>query len=319
MVGCLKQVKMELFKELIYIWQEEIAELFEWPGGTYSEVTEFIDFYPFVLSLMWSYFALVGLARSLKRRPEERDLPTYSVLIPFYLEIESAIESAWSLQKVSPAPDEIILIDDGTPAKGQRSVKELPPRARIIRLPKNKGKAGALNAALSSCQSEVIVCMDADTRAVSTGLDVTFEKGIFGDENNLHTFKAGLSYHKEFEKSTFSQKAGYSQRTLDRFSDYYWSPEDYQEIFISPELSIVVDPFRIWLNASAVKVLKEQFTASADEGGNWGFSGELSLGFKLGPGDLYLTGRYWDGLAKQGNDAYSGTGVQASYEVPLSK
>ena len=39
----------------------------------------------------------------------------------------------------------------------------LPPRTRILRLPRNVGKAAALNAALREVQSEIVVCLDADS------------------------------------------------------------------------------------------------------------------------------------------------------------
>ena len=48
-----------------------------------------------------------------------------------------------------------------------RRTVELPSNVRLLRLPRNRGKAGALQAALPSVSTPLAVCMDADTMAES--------------------------------------------------------------------------------------------------------------------------------------------------------
>jgi biofilm PGA synthesis N-glycosyltransferase PgaC len=91
---------------------------------------------------------------------------SYSVLIPFYAEPAGALRTALSVAAVTPAPAEIILVDDGSPASAGADAIDpaiLPPRTRIVRLQNNGGKAAALNAALAEATSDVLFCLDADT------------------------------------------------------------------------------------------------------------------------------------------------------------
>jgi cellulose synthase/poly-beta-1,6-N-acetylglucosamine synthase-like glycosyltransferase len=43
----------------------------------------------------------------------------------------------------------------------------LPPLVRVLKSPIRRGKAGALNLALAQVQTDVVVCIDADTQVVS--------------------------------------------------------------------------------------------------------------------------------------------------------
>ena len=89
------------------------------------------------------------------------------MLIPFYAEPRGALRTAQSMTGVNPPPDEILLIDDGSPYdEEERHVLDealLPPRTRVLRIPANGGKAAALNAALHETGSEIVACLDADT------------------------------------------------------------------------------------------------------------------------------------------------------------
>ncbi len=148
-------------------WLSEAQDLGDWPWGTLESIAEYIDLFPIVVCLVWSIYGLNCLFRSFRRRETPAVLPGYSVLIPFYAEPRGALRSAQSFADVLPPPDEIILIDDGSPADDEeRHVLDhalLPPRTRVARMAMNGGKAAALNTGLREAGSELIVCLDADT------------------------------------------------------------------------------------------------------------------------------------------------------------
>lgn len=162
---------MRLFEEagrLSDDWADTSAEFFDWPRGTIRASLSFFGLFPILVSLLWSISALINvvLSRLRSRRPTAPAPPSYSVLIPFYGDGDAALRTAWSLADVRPYPEAIVLIEDGNDiGVGLSDASDLPPRARILRLPENRGKAHALNAGLKETTSEVIVCMDADTQA----------------------------------------------------------------------------------------------------------------------------------------------------------
>lgn len=124
--------------------------------------------HPFAASLLWTSYGLVYLLSSRKTgsRNQEPDFD-YSVIIPFHDEPDGALKTAWSLVTVCPQPQEIVLVDDGS-AHGMPEDAKLPPGTRLLRLDRNGGKARALNAALRTLKTEIVVCLDADTTAIST-------------------------------------------------------------------------------------------------------------------------------------------------------
>lgn len=144
----------------------------DWPVGILDCFEDFVLFFPLLLSLGWSISALVKLVlvacKAWAARPDGIELPTFSVLIPFYGDGREAIHSLDSLRDVTPRPQEIFLIDDGSPAgRGLPTDFPLPAGVTLLRLPRNVGKAGALSAALREVKSEVVVCLDADTTAMT--------------------------------------------------------------------------------------------------------------------------------------------------------
>ena len=158
------------FQLLLQSWQHELYKLVNWPLGPLECVWEFVRYFPLLLSLCWSVSALLRLTRSLSRgrgagQPGVR-LPSFTVLIPFYGDGEEALRSVASLRDLKIKPKEIVLIDDGSPPGFELNLpSSLPVKVRILKLPRNVGKAAALNQALRTVKTEVIVCLDADTTA----------------------------------------------------------------------------------------------------------------------------------------------------------
>jgi poly-beta-1,6-N-acetyl-D-glucosamine synthase len=122
--------------------------------------------YPFVTCALWSLSSLVYLLNRGRTKAPGLPLADYSVVVPFHAEPDAALATARSLGAVSPAPAEIVIIDDGSP-NPIPSGTVLPGNTRIVRLARNRGKAGALQAALPGIATEVVVCMDADTQSES--------------------------------------------------------------------------------------------------------------------------------------------------------
>lgn len=153
----------------------------------------------------------------------------------------------------------------------------------------------------------------------NVSLGLTAERGRFGDDNNHRTLNPNLSLSKELGKFRIKNVVGYSERKLDHFSLYYWSPEIYREIFVNSDLGLEADAFWIYLNFSVDRILEERFADSVAGLRGWGVNGELSVGFGLGPGSIYLTGKFWNSGVQKFNSAYSGQVFQASYELDISE
>ncbi len=129
---------------------------------------EFLFIYPLVLSFLWTTHGVIYVLRSWspRRLDEEGSSFGYTVVVPFHDEPEGALRTAWSLVHVSPPPQEVLLVDDGS-ARGVPEDTALPLHVRVLRLEEHGGKARALNAALQEVKSELVVCLDADTIAAS--------------------------------------------------------------------------------------------------------------------------------------------------------
>ncbi len=148
-------------------WISEFRDLGDWPRGSFESVAEYIDIFPLVICLIWSIYGVICLVNSFRRKRLPAVLPSYCVVIPFYSEPVGALRTAQSLAQVQPPPEEILIIDDGSPDREECArvleVALLPARTRVLRLPQNLGKAAALNAGLREIKAEIVVCLDADT------------------------------------------------------------------------------------------------------------------------------------------------------------
>ena len=161
------------FSHLCTLWQEELGNLANWPVGTGRSLVDFVNYFPILLSLAWSFSALCMAVADAFRIRLNRDrvfiLPSFSILIPFHGDADAVMRTVKSLAGLTPVPEEIVLVDDGSP-EGSPTLDEemLPPLCRVLTLEENLGKAEALNRGFASIRSELVVCMDADTVAEST-------------------------------------------------------------------------------------------------------------------------------------------------------
>ncbi|MGO9443850.1 MAG: glycosyltransferase family 2 protein [Thiobacillaceae bacterium] len=113
-------------------------------------------------------FAFVFVSLLLDRRPVpslNREFPALSVLVAAYNEQDTIATTLHSIvSQRYPAPLEIILIDDGSKDRTVEIAQNLSiANLQIIRIPRNGGKAHALNAGLAIATHPIVVTIDADT------------------------------------------------------------------------------------------------------------------------------------------------------------
>lgn len=111
---------------------------------------------PFAVFLAWSCLG--------RRRPPAyapRRWPSVSILIPAFDEQEIILDAIHGAINQDYPDFEVLVIDDGSADLTAHLAATTP--ARLIRLERNAGKAGALNRGLAEARGEVIVTADADS------------------------------------------------------------------------------------------------------------------------------------------------------------
>ena len=62
-------------------------------------------------------------------------------------------------------PDEVIVVDDGSPDDTVAWVTQSYPGVRVVALPQNRGFAGAANAGIRASRGQIVVLLNNDTVA----------------------------------------------------------------------------------------------------------------------------------------------------------
>ncbi len=176
-------------------------------------------FWEFLILLFWLAI-IIGVVRSvgvlilaLLRRPRKPfdlrgDRPSVSVVIPAFNE-EVVIVKSVSTVLASRYPDlKVIVVDDGSTDRTLDRVMRAfgdDDRVQVISQP-NQGKWRALNAAYSIIDTDIAVCLDADTQIdpgairmlvrhfVDPGIGAVAGKLIVGNRINLLTRLQTLEY-----------------------------------------------------------------------------------------------------------------------------
>lgn len=117
-----------------------------------------------------SFFLMITLLDRGRIKPETKsleELPTLSLIIPAYNEedtIEMTIQSAFDIN-YPEEKYEIIVVNDGSMDKTLEKIRKYEEDSRITIIDKeNGGKGSALNAGVRESDSEVVACVDADSR-----------------------------------------------------------------------------------------------------------------------------------------------------------
>ena len=133
-------------------------------------------------------FLLIGL--SMDRRPVHTRLdhyPAITILIAAYNESESIVDPLASIDKQAyPGKMDVIVVDDGSSDGTADLVQALLGRYQwlsLMRMPKNGGKAAALNHALVAAKASLVVTVDADSYLYQDALRSIVER-YFEDPRN---------------------------------------------------------------------------------------------------------------------------------------
>lgn len=131
-------------------------------------LSNFVFFYPLIMSLVWISGALLFRARLEKNTEDDfkiTEWPKVSVLIPCYNESQTIEETITMMDRL-PYPDfEIIAVNDGSKDNTGEILHELGQRferLRVVDIKQNRGKANALKVAAFASKSEYLVCVDSD-------------------------------------------------------------------------------------------------------------------------------------------------------------
>lgn len=136
-------------------------------------------------------FLVSGLL--LDRRPQRKVLPmpypSLTILIAAYKEETSILATLESICKQQyPGGLQVIVINDGSPdstADRVRSVQRQYPWLALLDLPKNGGKANALNQGLKLAKHELVLTVDADSYLYKDALKNIVERFVNDPPNTV--------------------------------------------------------------------------------------------------------------------------------------
>jgi poly-beta-1,6-N-acetyl-D-glucosamine synthase len=154
-------------------WLSDLAALGGWP------LAIFIVGGIAILPGMMNAFLVVSLM--LDRRPPRRRLleyPGVTILVAAYNEESSIADTLRSIDAQRyPGPFEVIVIDDGSKDGTVAAVEAHPyPWLRLLRQPRNQGKAAALNRGLAEATHEYVITLDADSYLYGDALQRLVER-----------------------------------------------------------------------------------------------------------------------------------------------
>lgn len=114
-----------------------------------------------------------------------------AVVIPAYNEAER-IGAVIGAALACPDADDVVVVDDGSEDDTSEAAKEYG--VRVIVLPKNKGKGGAMATAVAETDADVLVFIDADLQGLRPKHITALIKPLMEDERLMITagrFKGG--------------------------------------------------------------------------------------------------------------------------------
>lgn len=169
----------------IYLAQPWIAELSKVVGTT---AALFAIAGIAIIPGFMNAFLLIGL--TMDKRPRHTRLdhyPAITILIAAYNESASIVETIASIDlQAYPGKMDVIVVDDGSTDGTAELVAALLGRyawLSLMRMPKNGGKAKALNHALTAAKASLVITVDADSYLYQDALRSIVER-YFEDPRN---------------------------------------------------------------------------------------------------------------------------------------
>lgn len=98
-----------------------------------------------------------------------------SVVIPTHDTRELTLRCLASLWLCNPAPDEVIVVDDGSKDNTSHSVLRKYPRHVVVRLPERQGFTVAANHGLARASGDLMLLLNSDTEVQPTAFDAVFD------------------------------------------------------------------------------------------------------------------------------------------------
>ncbi len=95
---------------------------------------------------------------------------TVAVIIPTYNRAHLVTEAIESALNQTRAPDEIIVVDDGSTDDTWERLQTCPPPVRSIRQA-NQGRSAARNAGIAQCTADLICFLDSDDRLTPSSIE----------------------------------------------------------------------------------------------------------------------------------------------------
>ncbi|MEE6452354.1 poly-beta-1,6-N-acetyl-D-glucosamine synthase [Gottfriedia acidiceleris] len=133
-----------------------------------SLLSEFVFWYPLVMSLFWVAGSSLFFRYREKRKElnfEEIDWPFISILIPCYNEEETIEETIRYLVELDYPLKEIIAVNDGSNDSTFKILEQMANKHSMVKAidcRENRGKANALHIACHASKGEFLVCIDSD-------------------------------------------------------------------------------------------------------------------------------------------------------------
>jgi cellulose synthase/poly-beta-1,6-N-acetylglucosamine synthase-like glycosyltransferase len=145
--------------------------------------TLFIGLVAFVWLRLLAIFLLVLVDHVLRRRapPDAREIPLadVTIVIPAYQEVRDIGKTLACARDAVEAGAALVVVDDGSSDRTAEIVREQLDalgRGRLIRHPRNLGKAAALNTGIDAVATRFLLTLDADTivsrKAIEIAVDV---------------------------------------------------------------------------------------------------------------------------------------------------
>lgn len=141
------------------------------PTGSWwlGALAQFVFIYPVAMGVVWMVGGLCfWWWRERRRTPSSPDTwLTVSILVPCHNEAKAIAATCENLAGLDYPSYQVIFIDDASADDTQAILRDhidATPTFHLLHLPRNQGKARALNAALALVKTPLVLVLDADTR-----------------------------------------------------------------------------------------------------------------------------------------------------------